>query len=197
MEHKLENNFGNSEKNCSYPIGVITCFPPWPPCRINRRVPCHSLLHDWKRQTETCHHSCPLPTRCRRRHHQKTIQGCQTNGAAGPSVKGQSWPRFYPPCRHLPCCHLCTVTICHITRWVLHAFVVRITNGERVNQTSNQLIDGSALLLDELNVGGGLWDEAEEGLCGDLMGVCCGGCSQRKKDSSGVIYGRRRDWDGC
>ncbi len=53
--------------------------------------------------------------------------------------------------------------------------------------------------MDELNVGGGgLWDEAKEGLCGDLMGVCCcGGGSRRKMDSGGMIDGQRRDRDGC
>jgi hypothetical protein len=51
--------------------------------------------------------------------------------------------------------------------------------------------------LDELNVGGCLWDEAEEGLCGELMGVCCrGGGSRRKMDSGDVNNGRRRDRDG-
>jgi hypothetical protein len=68
---------------------------------------------------------------------------------------------------------ICTVAICRVARWVLHALVVGVANRERVNQTNNQLIVGSALLLDELNVGSGLWDEAEEGRCGDLMGVCC------------------------
>jgi hypothetical protein len=52
--------------------------------------------------------------------------------------------------------------------------------------------------LDELNVGGCLWDEAEEGLCGELMGVCCrGGGSRRKMDSGDVNNGRRWDRDGC
>jgi len=60
MEH-LGNNFGhmehlihvsNNENNYSYPIGVIKCFPLWPPYRINRRVPCHPLPQDRTRQTE-------------------------------------------------------------------------------------------------------------------------------------------------
>jgi hypothetical protein len=68
---------------------------------------------------------------------------------------------------------ICTVAICRVAPWVLHALVVGVANGERVNQTNNQIIVGRPLLLDELNVSGGLWDEAEEGLCGDLMGACC------------------------
>ena len=94
---------------------------------------------------------------------------------------------------------ICTVAICRVAHWVLHALVVGVANRERVNQTNNQLIVSRALLLDELNVGGGgLWDEAKEGLCGDLMGVCCcGGGSRRKMDSGGVIDGQRRDRDGC
>ena len=51
---------------------------------------------------------------------------------------------------------ICTVAICRVARWVLHALVVGVANQERVNQTNNQVIVGSALLLDKLNVGGGL-----------------------------------------
>ena len=92
---------------------------------------------------------------------------------------------------------ICTVAICRVACWVLHALVVGVANGERVNQTNNQLIVGSTLPLDKLNVGGCLWDEAEEGLCGELMGVCCrGGGSRRKMDSGDVNNGRRRDRDG-
>ena len=92
---------------------------------------------------------------------------------------------------------ICTVAICRVARWILHALVVGVANQERVNQTNNQLVVGSALLLDELNFGGCLWDEAEEGLCGELMGVCCrGGGSQRKMDSGDVNNGQRRDRDG-
>ena len=80
---------------------------------------------------------------------------------------------------------ICTVAICRVARWILHALVVGVANRERVNQTNNQLVVGS------------LWDEAEEGLCGELMGVCCrGGGSRRKMDSGDVNNGRRRDRDG-
>ena len=65
---------------------------------------------------------------------------------------------------------ICTVAIRRVTQWVLHALVVGVANGERVNQANNQLIVGRPLLLDELNVGGGLWDEAEEGLCVNFYG---------------------------
>ncbi len=51
MEHLIY--VSNNENNYSYSIGVITCFPPWPPCWIHRRVPCHSLPQDRTRQTET------------------------------------------------------------------------------------------------------------------------------------------------
>ncbi len=92
---------------------------------------------------------------------------------------------------------ICTVAICCVARWVLHALVVGVANGERVNETNNQLIVSSTLLLDELNVGGGLRDEAEEGLYGDLMGACCGGGSQQKMNGGVTIDGWQRDWDGC
>ena len=69
---------------------------------------------------------------------------------------------------------ICPVAVCRVARWVLHALAVGVANGERVNQTNNQLVAGSANLLDELNVGGGLWDEAEEGLVEMVFG-CFGG----------------------
>ena len=75
---------------------------------------------------------------------------------------------------------ICPVAVCRVARWVLHALAVGVANGERVNQTNNQLIVSSTLLLEELSVGGGLWNEAGEGLCSNLMGACCGGSSQRR-----------------
>ena len=51
---------------------------------------------------------------------------------------------------------ICTVAICCVAHWVLHALVAGVANGEKVNQTNNQLTVGSALLLDKLNVGSGL-----------------------------------------
>ena len=144
-----------------------------------------------------CHRSHPLPTHCQQRHHQTMIQGCQINGAAGPSVKGHSWPHFCPPCRHLPCRHLhhCYLPLhplgppcsCHRSRqW----------RKSQSNQQSNHRWQ-YPLLLDELNIGGGLWDEAGEGLLGDLMGVCCSGGSQCKINGVITINGRWRDCDGC
>ena len=38
---------------------------------------------------------------------------------------------------------ICTIAICRFTRWVLHALVIGVANGERVNQTNNQIIVGS------------------------------------------------------
>ena len=85
---------------------------------------------------------------------------------------------------------ICTIANCRVTRWVLHALVVGVANGERVNQTNNQLIVDSTLLFDELNVSGGLWDEAKEGLCSNLLGACCGGGSRRKKNGGVTINDR-------
>jgi hypothetical protein len=65
---------------------------------------------------------------------------------------------------HVTICHvaICRVAICcvAISQWVLHAVVISVTNGKRV-QPNNQLIVGGALL-----------EEAEEGHCGILMVAC-------------------------
>jgi len=60
------------------------------------------------------------------------------------------------------CIAICRVAICRvaISQWVLHAFVISVANGKRV-QTNNQFIIGGALL-----------EEAKEGHCCILMVAC-------------------------
>ena len=156
------------------PIGVITGFPPWPPCRIHQRIPCHSLPQDRARQTEKCCRSRPLPTRCLRRHHQKTIQGCRIDGAAGPSVEFHSWPRFCPPCHHLPHRHL---PRCRLPRRPLGPPCSRRRSHQWRESQSNQQSTHrwQCHLLDKLNVGGGLWEEEAEECLVEMVFGCSGG----------------------
>ena len=65
---------------------------------------------------------------------------------------------------HVTICRvaICRIAICRvaISQWVLHAVVISVANGKRV-QPNNQLIVGGALL-----------EEAEEGHCSILMVAC-------------------------
>ncbi len=194
MKHLIY--MSNNENNFSYSIRVITCFPPWLPCWIHRRVPCHSLSQNRTCQTETAIVVLPSPLDVASDIIKKRFKNVKLMEPLAHLLKAIHVRVSVLP---VAICFvaICTIAICRIARWVLHALVVGVAYGERVNQTNNQLIVGSTLLLDELDIGGGLWDEAEEGLCGNLMGACCGGGSQRKINGGVTIDGRRQDQDGC